>query len=79
MRENEYLWCKALSLHPQDKILSPSKSKAFTVDKLKLAQVSEFVLDRTEYIVVTSIVGKGENAGNQNVFCSIKDEFCSGT
>ena len=48
---------------PNEKILDQSKFKAliFADDKLKVIQMSKFVLDKTE-----SIVRKEENAGLQN-------------
>ena len=48
---------------PNEKILDQSKFKAliFADDKLKVIQMSKFVLDKTE-----SIVRKEENAGLQH-------------
>ena len=46
---------------PNDKFLDWSKLKAFTDNKLNEAEKLKFVLGRVE-----TIVGKGENAGNQH-------------
>ena len=46
---------------PNDRILDWSKLKAFAADKIKLAKMMIFVLDRVE-----NNVRKGENAGYQH-------------
>ena len=46
---------------PNDKILDVTKLKAFADDKLNVARMMIFVLDRVE-----NTVGKGENAGCQH-------------
>ena len=46
---------------PNDKNLDQSKFKAFTDDKINVAQKLNFVLRRIE-----NIVGKGENAGDHH-------------
>ena len=46
---------------PYDNILVWSKLKALADDKLKMAEMVEFLVDR-----VQNIVGKGENAGYQH-------------
>ena len=46
---------------PNVKILDLSKSKAFAEDKINVTQKWKFVMGR-----VKTIVGKGENAGNQH-------------
>ena len=48
---------------PNDKILHWSKFKTFADDKIEVLKMVIFVFDRVE-----NIVGKGENAGNHNVF-----------
>ena len=46
---------------PNDKILGVTKLKTFADDKLKVARMMIFLIDRVE-----NIVGKGENAGYQH-------------
>ena len=53
--------CSLFHSLPDDKIFNLSKFKAFAEDKLKVAEMEEFVLDRVE-----NIVGKRENAGYQH-------------
>ena len=54
-RTNAKFFCLTLS---NDKILAWSKQKAITDSKLKLVQMTKFVLGRVEIFV-----GKGENCG----------------
>ena len=46
---------------PNDKFLDESKLKVFADDKLKVAKMTIFLLDKAE-----NTVGKGENAGYQH-------------
>ena len=59
------MYCIFFSFNPlpDDKIVALSKLKAFTDDKLNVTQNIEFIFHKLE-----NIVGKGENAGNRNVF-----------
>ena len=50
---------------PSDKFLNLSKLKAFGDDKINVTEKLKFVFARVEIIV-----GKGENAGNQD--CEVK-------
>ena len=52
---------------PNNKILDCSKLKVFADDKMKLAKMMIFVLDRVE-----NIVGKGENTGYHHFLLSLK-------
>ena len=55
-------WQKVVNSLPNDKIFDQSKLKAFADDKLKVAKLMIFVLDRVE-----NILAKGENAGYQHL------------
>ena len=52
------MWLNSL---PNDQISDQSKLKAFADDKLRVIQMTKFVLDKIE-----NIVGKEENAGYQH-------------
>ena len=56
-----YFVLYAFNSLPNDKILDWSKLKAFVDDNLKVVKMMIYALDTAE-----TIVGKGENAGNQH-------------